>query len=275
MRCPRDRAWGPESRGPGSSLLKPGSCLRLTHCWGYPVLLQNWSYFATSSQALNWQLLYRYMFRSSQGSWSSSPLFLGIFAEQNWMDLNYADIEREVALVSKWTVSQNENKSEGNPGGLSAGYGLFAWKLAHVCGAELLQLARHFCGEGLWKKWLHWKRNPPAFYAPRLWMGTEHGFTGTLRPGRRPAARACIHLLFQRTFLDDTLRKEKAQKTLLYQNLLPMIILAFPPNCPHKEFLFPAITAICNSYFPEFNFSRSPFLRFSLFAWVVSWVRVK
>ena len=42
------------------------------------------------------------------------------------MDLNYADIEREVALVSKWTVSQNENKSEGNPGGLSAGYGLFA-----------------------------------------------------------------------------------------------------------------------------------------------------
>lgn len=163
MPCPRDRAWGPESRGPGASLLKPGSCLRLTHCRGSPVLLQNRSYFAASSQALNWQLLYRYMFRSFQGSWSSKPLFLQIFAEKNGVDLNYADIGRGVALVSKWTVSQNENKSKGNPSGLSAGYGLFAWKLAHLCGAELLQLARRFCGEGLWKKWLHWKRNPPAF----------------------------------------------------------------------------------------------------------------
>lgn len=35
--CPSVREQGPENWGPGASLLKPGSCLCLTHCRGYPV----------------------------------------------------------------------------------------------------------------------------------------------------------------------------------------------------------------------------------------------
>lgn len=66
------------------------------------------------------------------------------------MDLNYPDTG-EVALVSKWTVAQKENKSKGNHSGLSVGYGLFVWSLAHVFGAELLQLAKHFVVKGYGK----------------------------------------------------------------------------------------------------------------------------
>lgn len=35
--CPAARERGPGNWGPGASLLKPGSCLCLTHCRGYPV----------------------------------------------------------------------------------------------------------------------------------------------------------------------------------------------------------------------------------------------
>lgn len=65
------------------------------------------------------------------------------------MDLSYPGTGEEVAFVLQWTVSQNENKSKGNQSGPSVGFGSFAWKLALLFGAELFQLAKHFCGEGL------------------------------------------------------------------------------------------------------------------------------
>lgn len=74
-------------------------------------------------------------------------MFLVSFAEKKWADLSFLGTREEIAFVSKWAVSQNENKSKGNHSGLSLSFSSFVWKLALLFGDELLQLAKHFCSE--------------------------------------------------------------------------------------------------------------------------------
>ena len=69
------------------------------------------------------------------------------FAE-NWTD-GAVRAQREAAFAAEWTVSQNENKPKGNHRNLAVGFGSLAWKWALLFRAELSQLAKCVCGEGL------------------------------------------------------------------------------------------------------------------------------
>lgn len=52
-------------------------------------------------------------------------MFLGSFAEKKWADLSFLGTREEIAFVSKWAISQNENKSKGNHSGLSLSFSSF------------------------------------------------------------------------------------------------------------------------------------------------------
>lgn len=105
-------------------------------------------------------------------------------------------------------------------------------------------------------------------------MGQSEAYQGDTDQGEDPPAELAFTTT-SRTLPDSTLMEAKARKALSYLSLTHRIVQVSPLNCPRKESLFPSIITISKSYFPEFSFSRFPFLRFSLSALVVSWVRVK
>lgn len=62
--------------------------------------------------------------RHTEGSWKAGAP--GLICRKELDGLSYPGTGREAAFVSKWTVSQDENKSKGNHRDLSVGLGSFA-----------------------------------------------------------------------------------------------------------------------------------------------------